>query len=154
MGLPFGVKILGVETNRTVLEYLSHRYNHLKEYWAGNPSSSPESLGPVPELGTIPELVDWLWKDVQRQIPSSRPWVVLGTATLVNPTSEVIFALVAGSDCAIRLPKKIQHLVDATSVEPLPKRLSALGKDWFLVDISYNAEQLWETALEYSESAR
>ena len=104
MSLPFGVKLLGVEANLPLLKRLEGRYSHKNEYWKSNPSCSPESLGPFPELGTHPDLIEWLWDHIYSRIPASRRWVVLGTPALVNPNSEIVCAFAACPFYALRLP--------------------------------------------------
>jgi hypothetical protein len=156
MGLTFGVKLLGVEANLPLLRHLSGRYSHLKRYWEANPSRSPEDVGPAPALGTLPDLVEWLWNHIHSRVPSSRRWVVLGTAVLVNPESEVIFAFAAGSDYALRLPKGVRekaivagaHRTSGSGASAID--LSRIGDEWVFGIGSADAEEWWHSAFEYS----
>jgi hypothetical protein len=158
MGIPFGVRLLGIEANLSLLRHLSGRYSHLKGYWAANPSCSPEDVGPSPALGTRPHLVEWLWEHIQRRIPSSRPWVVLGTPVLVNPDSEIVFAFAAGSDYALRLPAQTREAAIAAGAKRsagtggATVNLSVIGEEWVFGMGQSDAEEWWHRALEYSAS--
>jgi hypothetical protein len=156
MSLPFGVKLLGVEANLPLLKRLDGRYSHTNEYWKSNPSCSPESLGPCPALGTRPDLVEWLWVHIHSRIPASRRWVVMGTASLVNPKSEIVFAFAAGTFYALRLPVPTRDIaiaagaVSSTRIGLSAAQLSMLGEEWVTGMGVNDAEEWWQSAFEYS----
>jgi hypothetical protein len=156
MPLPFGVRLVGIEANLPLLRHLSGRYGHLNKYWAENPSCSPEDVGPAPALGTRPDLVNWLWKHIHSRIPLSRPWVVLGTAVLAHPDSEIVFAFAAGTRYALRLPAHTRKLAIAagakrkTGTGGSAMDLATIGDEWVFGTGPRDAEEWWDSAFEYS----
>ena len=159
MVLPFGIKVLGVEANAPLLRHLSRRYSHLKGYWEANPSRSPEEVGPAPALGTLPDLITWLWEHIHSRVPSSTRWVVSGTAVLVNPESEIIFAFAAGSNYALRLPEKMRkNAVAAGAQQKIGSGASTIdladiGEEWVFGMGTADAEEWWDSAFEYSKGS-
>ena len=156
MAIPFGVRLLGVTPNLPLLHHLSNRYGHLKRYWAANPSCSPEDVGVAPALGTRSDLMKWLWEHIHSRIPMSRRWVVLGTAVLVHPESEIIFAFAAGPDYALRLPENTRQLAVAAGAQTKKGTgraaidLSPLGGEWVFGLGQADAEGWWESAFKYA----
>jgi hypothetical protein len=152
MTIRFGVRLLGIEANQPLLRYLSGRYAHGKKYWTENPSCSPTELGPSPALGAKPKLVEWLWTHLHAKIPSSRCWVVLGTAALVNPGSEVVFAFVAGGICALRVPPQACKALTATDENGSSYGTSSLIGNGWVEMATEHAEEWSQCAFDYSSS--
>lgn len=140
--LAFGVKLLGVDANITLLQRLRKRYSHPK---TANPSYSPEGRGDL-LLGARTEIVDWLWTRIHSRIPETRRWVVFETATLVHPISEVIIAFAEGDFYALRLPEESRKVAISAGA----MRMSDLGEDWVIGIGETDAEEWWQSAYEHS----
>jgi hypothetical protein len=56
------------------------------------------------ECGAHPEIVERLWDQLGRLLPSACRQVVLGSPALVHPDSGVILALAIGTQYGLRLP--------------------------------------------------
>jgi hypothetical protein len=71
-------------------------------------SVSPDSIDdPYYHLGTHPELVARLWREITVKLPMDCRWVVYGAPTLVHPQSGIIFAFAGGTfTYALRLPER------------------------------------------------
>jgi hypothetical protein len=80
----------------------------------------------------------------------------LGTATLVNPESEIIFAFAAGTFYALRLPVPTRDIaiaagaVSSTRIGGSAVQLSMLGEEWVIGMGVKDAEEWWRSAFEYS----
>lgn len=142
MALPFGVKLLGIDDNTALLQRLNRRHSHPK---TKNPSYSPEGRVGL-TLGARPEIVDWLWMHIHSRIPKARRWVVVETATLVHPDSEIIIAFAEGDFYALRLPEQSRKNAESAGA----RRMSDLGVDWVIGMREADAEEWWRSAFEYS----
>src|SRR5947199_5620193 len=89
--------------NIRVIRYLQKRNNPRVPL-----SLAPQQIDdPYYQLGTHPDLVEHLWDDLTRYLPSDCRWVVCGAPALVHPQSGIVFGFVGGTGtCALRLPEQ------------------------------------------------
>ena len=99
----------------------------------------PEDLGPPwLGLGTHPDLVDRLWKEIPRSLPVDCRRVFLGVPVLMHPGTGVVFGLAQGTHAyALRLPPRERAealAAGATRVHAYPQGpafdLAELGPEW------------------------
>jgi len=151
MPIPFGVKLLGVQENSRLLPWLLSRYREARNTWAANPSCSPDDVpNPYFSLGTRPDVIEWVWKDIQRTVPSSRRWVAMGTPVLVHPDSEIVFMFAMGTGYAIRLPEEARAQAIAVGAKRSIGRmdLTAVTDDWVVGMGSKDKPEWWLSAFE------
>lgn len=93
--------------NQKAVAYLSRR----------NPTASLiASVDSVPDpylrLGSHPEIVERLWKQIAPAFISNIEcrWIVFGTPALVQPTTGVILAAALGTQYCLRLPGQLRKL--------------------------------------------
>jgi hypothetical protein len=68
----------------------------------GSPEDHPD---PYMRLGTHPDLVARLWKDITTLLPEKCQWIINNRPVLVHPTSGIIFGYAEGTLAyALRLP--------------------------------------------------
>jgi hypothetical protein len=91
--------ILGNPANASIIAHLRARMPR------SIASASPTSVDPW-QLGTHPDLVEYLWTTLGDSLPRTCDWVVYGSPTLVHPSVGVVFAFAGGTDTlAMRLPE-------------------------------------------------
>lgn len=70
-------------------------------------SCSPDQVDdPYMKLGTHPDLVERVWRDLGGSLSIPCQWVVFGTPVLAHPRTGVVFALAGGTVYALRLPRQ------------------------------------------------
>ena len=146
--------------NQDVLKYLGQgkRFTDSTSTMKRHLGCSPDLVAnPYLDLGTHPELVKFLWKDITRLIDVDCRWIIFGTPALVNPQSSLVFAFAEGTQiCALRVPPQKYSealLAGATKVVKYPAYpylnirasevdASSIGSDWLFVGGIKN-EALW-----------
>jgi hypothetical protein len=124
------------QVNERVLGYLRRNWDGTKP---GNLSRAPDVLDQY-GLGTHPDLVDRLWKEIAARLPRTCAWVVFGNPVLVHPTTGIIFGFAGGTHTyALRLPeeelrvaltagaKRVTTYSDGSSLN-----LDEIGREWIL----------------------
>jgi hypothetical protein len=86
--------------NRGVLAYLGRAERASTAPLSARPGDLAD---PYYQLGTHPDVVEYLWDTLGGTLPEDCRAVVLGTPALVQPDSGVILALGLGTEYALRL---------------------------------------------------
>ena len=85
--------------NHKVIPYLSHRN-------PGAPLLATFDSKPNPylSLGSHPDIVERVWKQIGSAMPTDCRFIVCGTPALVQPDSGILFAFALGTQYCLRLP--------------------------------------------------
>ncbi len=113
---------------------------HLTRY-PGRPHplfAAPDSVkDPWMSLGSHPDVVERLWKQLGSALPEDCRGIVCGSPALVHPGTGVVFALAMGTQYGLRLgPLVGQALLAGARVEILRGKLPSmnvqrdLGEEW------------------------
>ena len=62
---------------------------------------------PYLTLGSHPDIVERLWKQISAAMPSECRSIVCGTPALVQPESGIVFAFAYGTQYCLRLPETL-----------------------------------------------
>jgi hypothetical protein len=117
----------------------------------GAPLESAVETADTWQLGTHPDLVEYLWDTLGEQLASRSSRVVYAQPALAHPKTGTIFAFARGTGTlAMRLPS--QQLRDAGRITGFGKTLtypstvllaSELGPAWAFIEPFSESAQLW-----------
>jgi len=106
-------------------------------------SAAPASVDRY-QLGAHPDLVEFLWEQLDAGLPTRCAWVVHGRAALVRRSSGIVFGLALGTrGIALRLQAARRGELGVVAA---PAADSALGPDWFFAPIGTEALRLCQAA--------
>ncbi|HMD90377.1 MAG TPA: hypothetical protein VKF38_14540 [Anaerolineaceae bacterium] len=119
--------------NHKVIPYLSHR-NPAAPLLAAFDSKP----NPYLSLGSHPDIIERVWKQIGSAMPSDCRFIVCGTPALVQTDNGILFAFALGTQYCLRLPASLietAHLANAKTstrwsngkVEDIQKEL---GDGW------------------------
>ena len=91
--------------NAKVLEYLRSRARPGAAIIAQPGAPQQDYLG----SGAHPDIVERLWKDLNRALPKDSRRLVFGTPVLMNPDTNEILAVAIGTSYAVRLPRALSE---------------------------------------------
>ena len=140
--------------NATILRYLRNPYDFIagpkadlfreareRDLAAGRvrDHQSPDSLNWL-NLGTHPDLVERLWREMTVSLPEACQWVVYGGPALVHPRTGIIFGWAGGTHTyALRLSPADRGHALAAGAETIAKYSSGdsldvtrIGEEWAL----------------------
>src|SRR2546421_12530470 len=122
--------------NAAILRYLRNPYDFITGPKAGlfrearerdllagraRDQQSPESVNWL-NLGTHPDLVERLWRELTVSLPEACPWVVYGSPTLVHPQTGIVFAWAGGTHTyALRLAQSDRARALSAGAETIAK---------------------------------
>lgn len=117
------------------------------------PVASPDSVeDPYREQGSHPDVVERVWDELGRALPTDCRCLVYGTPSLVHPGAGVVLAFTLGTGYFVRLPAGAAR----TGAEPrIGWQVDAahdLGADW--VDGRWAADEAGWCAAAYAELER
>lgn len=109
-------------------------------------SAAPASVDRY-QLGAHPDLVEFLWEQLDAGLPTRCAWVVHGRAALVRRSSGIVFGLALGTHgVAVRVtPERRATLGHGSTPAAAP---AALGPDWVLAPFGAAGTRLALAAFE------
>ncbi len=128
--------------NTAVLRSMARRGGAPDQPLIAAPNSVAE---PYYTLGTHPDLVERLWRDLNDGLPTDCRWIVRGFPSLVHPRSGIIFAYAGGTVYMLRLPgpeRREALQAGARQVHAFPA-LASLGIDGSVVDLREDLGDDW-----------
>lgn len=88
--------------NRAVIQ---HVRRNLPPEDRGKPLAAPESHpDPYREAGSHPDIVEWLWDQLDAALPNDCRALFYGAPALIHPETGVVMALAYGTQYIIRVP--------------------------------------------------
>jgi hypothetical protein len=128
-------QILDNVINSKIINYLSIKKfpKHLEFR-----SSSELELVDQSEIETHPDIIDLLWREYSKKIPSSCQMILFGTPVLVNPKTGIIFGIAEGTNPPIlRVRPEVIPLIIKNGGKVLLSNMDGvfadaniLGDDW------------------------
>jgi len=94
------------EENKKIIHHLRWRHNGLLKKQIVSPNSYNKK-DPYTDLGSHPDIVEFLWDKLNSNFSEDHRAIVYGTPALVCPHSGNIIAIAYGTTYIIRLDKKL-----------------------------------------------
>lgn len=116
----------------------------------------------MPQSGSHPEIVDYLWDSLAARLPVDCRALVCGRPSLVAPTRKVIFAVPLGTEYGLRLPPEEFALARAAGAEIVHHYRTVdvtlnlaerFGPHWVFGLFDRREPQWCVAALEFAEAA-
>jgi hypothetical protein len=140
--------------NATILRYLQNPYDFIMGPKAGifrearerdlaagrvRDSQSPENLNWL-NLGTHPDLVERLWREITVSLPEACQWVVYGSPALVHPETGIVFGWAGGTHTyGLRIPEPERAQAIAVGAQTIHRYANGdwldvvlIGEEWVL----------------------